>query len=71
LALGQAFGALALSEVVSFTSVVNFRSRGVMERLGMRRDPVDDFDHPRLPEGHPLRPHVLYRADSNSYLTCR
>jgi hypothetical protein len=32
-----------------------------MEKLGMRRDPADDFDNPTLPEGHPLRPHVLYR----------
>jgi RimJ/RimL family protein N-acetyltransferase len=68
LALGYAFGTLALSEVVSFTSVVNFRSRGVMERLGMRRDPADDFDHAKLPEGHPLRKHVLYRLGSRSYL---
>jgi RimJ/RimL family protein N-acetyltransferase len=67
LALGYAFGTLALSEVVSFTSVINLRSRAVMERLGMRRDPADDFDHPKLPEGHPLRRHVLYRLDSNGY----
>jgi hypothetical protein len=33
----------------------------------MRRDPADDFDHPKLPEGHPLRRHVLYRLDSNGY----
>jgi hypothetical protein len=38
-----------------------------MERLGMRRDPADDFDHPQLPEGHPQRPHVLYRLDANSF----
>jgi RimJ/RimL family protein N-acetyltransferase len=65
LALGYAFGTLALSEVVSFTSVINLRSRAVMERLGMQRDPADDFDHPKLPENHPLRPHVLYRLVSN------
>src|SRR5262249_22537952 len=66
LALGHAFGPLAISAVASFTSVANLRSRAVMERLGMRRDPADDFDHPRLPEAHPLRPHVLYRLDSKS-----
>jgi RimJ/RimL family protein N-acetyltransferase len=33
----------------------------VMERLGMTRDPRDDFEHPRIGVGHPLRPHVLYR----------
>jgi ribosomal-protein-alanine N-acetyltransferase len=32
-----------------------------MERLGMTRDPADDFDHPRLAEGHALRRHLLYR----------
>jgi hypothetical protein len=62
------FGTLALSEIVSAT---NHRSRAVMERLGMRRDPADDFDYPRLPEGHPLRRHVLYRLGLGSYLgTC-
>jgi RimJ/RimL family protein N-acetyltransferase len=68
LALGYGFGTLALSEVVSFTSATNQRSRAVMERLGMRRDPADDFDHPAMPEGHPLRSHVLYRLGSGSYL---
>ncbi len=67
LALGYAFGTLALSEVVSFTSATNHRSRAVMERLGMRRDPAEDFDHPALPESHPLRRHVLYRLGSGSY----
>jgi RimJ/RimL family protein N-acetyltransferase len=67
LALGYGFRTLALAEVVSYTSVMNHRSRAVMERLGMRRDPADDFDYPRLPEGHPLRRHVLYRLGSASY----
>jgi len=56
-----AFESLALEEVVSFTVPLNRRSRAVMERLGMRHDPRGDFDHPRLPAGHPLRRHVLYR----------
>jgi hypothetical protein len=38
-----------------------------MERLGMRRDADDDFDHPKLPEGHPLQRQVLYRLDAGSY----
>lgn len=59
--LEVAFGALGLPEVVSLTAVGNTRSRAVMERLGMTRDPADDFDHPSLAEGHPLRPHVLHR----------
>lgn len=60
-ALAFGFGQAGLAEIVSFTSVVNARSRAVMERLGMVRDPADDFDHPNLPAGHVLRPHVLYR----------
>jgi len=66
-ALAVAFDRLALAEVVSITSVGNVRSRRVMERLGMARDPVDDFDNPRLPDGHPLRPHVLYRLPATRW----
>jgi ribosomal-protein-alanine N-acetyltransferase len=61
LALAYGFETAGLDEIVSFTTVANLRSRAVMERLGMRRDPADDFDHPSLPAGHPLRRHVLYR----------
>jgi len=60
-ALDYAFGKLDFPEIVSFTSTINVRSWRVMERLGMRRDPSGDFEHPDVPEGHPLRPHVLYR----------
>jgi RimJ/RimL family protein N-acetyltransferase len=47
---------------------LNKRSIGVMERIGMSRDPADDFDHPKLSAGHPLRRHVLYRIDRNEWL---
>ena len=46
---------------MSFTFAGNHRSRGVMERLGMTHDAADDFEHPLLPAGDPLRHHVLYR----------
>jgi RimJ/RimL family protein N-acetyltransferase len=59
--LVHAWHVVGLDEVVSFTTAGNARSRAVMERLGMRYDPADDFDHPRLAAGHPLRRHVLYR----------
>jgi RimJ/RimL family protein N-acetyltransferase len=59
--LRHGFETLQLDEIVSFTVAGNVRSRRVMEKLGMTRDPVDDFDHPSLPEGHRLRRHVLYR----------
>jgi RimJ/RimL family protein N-acetyltransferase len=61
-ALRVGFDELGLSEVVSFTTVTNTRSRAVMERLGMVRDPAEDFDHPARAEGEPLRRHVLYRS---------
>ena len=60
-ALAHAFGPLGLDEVVSFSVPANSRSIAVMQRLGMRRDPGGTFEHPSLPVGHPLRPHVLYR----------
>ena len=50
-----------LPGLVSFTAATNERSRAVMRRLGMTRDPAEDFEHPAVPEGSPLRPHVLYR----------
>jgi ribosomal-protein-alanine N-acetyltransferase len=59
--LDHAFGVLGMEEIVSFTACTNLRSQRVMERLGMRRDPGDDFERPEVPVGHPLRPHVLYR----------
>lgn len=61
-ALSFGFERVGLTEIVSFTTAANRRSRAVMERLGMTRDPVEDFEHPSLPPGHPQRPHVLYRA---------
>jgi RimJ/RimL family protein N-acetyltransferase len=56
-----AFGRLNLAELVSFTATDNRRSRAVMERLGMTHNPADDFDHPMIAAGSPLRRHVLYR----------
>lgn len=61
-ALRFGFATLGLEEIVSFTATGNTRSRAVMERLGMRFDRV--FDHPLLPEGHPLREHVLYTTNA-------
>ena len=60
-ALACGFQRLGLEEIVAFTVPANRRSIAVMPRLGMTRLPADDFDHPRLPPGHPLRRHVLYR----------
>jgi ribosomal-protein-alanine N-acetyltransferase len=61
-ALRYGFECQGLGEIVAFTAAGNLRSRAVMERLRMTHDESDDFDHPWLAEGHPLRRHVLYRA---------
>jgi RimJ/RimL family protein N-acetyltransferase len=55
------FFRLGIDEIVAFTVPVNQRSWRVMQRLGMTCDPADDFDHPRIAEGDPMRRHVLYR----------
>ncbi|HLF99821.1 MAG TPA: GNAT family N-acetyltransferase [Acidimicrobiia bacterium] len=55
------FEDLGLDEIVSFTVPANLRSRAVMERLGMVRNPDDDFDHPRVDPTSPFHRHVLYR----------
>ncbi|HAL72587.1 MAG TPA: GNAT family N-acetyltransferase [Verrucomicrobiales bacterium] len=65
-AADHAFSILRLDQLVSFTAASNLRSRKLMERLGFSHDPSDDFMHPSLEEGHPLRHHVLYRKTSTS-----
>ncbi|MGD9616912.1 MAG: GNAT family N-acetyltransferase [Alphaproteobacteria bacterium] len=60
-AIEDGFGRLGLAEIVAFTVPANTASRRVMARLGMTRDPFEDFDNPRLPPGHELRGHILCR----------
>jgi len=66
-AIGFGFSTLELPEIVAMTSAGNVRSRRGMERLGMTRNPVDDFDHPQIAAGHPLRRHVLYRLPAREW----
>ncbi|BAQ44931.1 GNAT family N-acetyltransferase [Methylobacterium aquaticum] len=66
LALADAFARCALPEIVAYTADLNAPSWRVMERLGMAV--VGGFDHPALPEGHPLRPHRLYRLAAADFL---
>jgi RimJ/RimL family protein N-acetyltransferase len=60
-ALAHGFAEAGLAEIVSFTIPANLPSRRVMDRIGMHRSERDDFEHPGIPVGHPMRPHVLYR----------
>jgi RimJ/RimL family protein N-acetyltransferase len=54
------FRELQLDEVVTYTATLNTASENVMKRIGMTRDPSRDFDHPKMPQGHPLRPQIVY-----------
>lgn len=60
-ALRQGFEELGLEEIIAYTALSNLPSQRVMRAIGMQRDLADDFQHPKLPVGHPLRPHLLYR----------
>lgn len=59
--LDYAFNNLGFNEVVSWTTETNLPSQRVMQKIGMRTSPEDNFIHPKAPPGHPLGPHVLYR----------
>jgi RimJ/RimL family protein N-acetyltransferase len=59
-ALDYGFGTLELPEIVAVTMAGNLRSRAVMERIEMTRDPAEDFDDQDVDEG-PLRRQVVYR----------
>ena len=59
-----------LEEIVSFTVPQNERSWRVMERIGLRRDPAGDFDHPNVDAvnyPHLVR-HVFYRLTRAEWL---
>ena len=66
-AIAFGFEEAGLDEIVSFTAVINKRSEQVMQRLGMTRDPSEDFDHPTLPKDHRLCRHVLYRISPEAF----
>lgn len=64
-ALAFAFARLRAPEVIAFTATINMPSMRVMEKIGMTRDKCADFNHPKVPEGHPVCPHVLYRIKAD------
>lgn len=64
-ALRDGFERLHLPEIVSFTVPANVRSYRLMQRLGMQ--PGNNFEHPKLAVGHPLREHVLYRITRSQF----
>lgn len=68
-AMDWGFRELGLGQIVSFTVPENQRSRRVMERLGMVRDPKDDWDHPRMSDFPHMIRHVLYRIDADQWIS--
>lgn len=66
--LGFAFEQLGLDEVISFTAASNHKSQRVMHKIGLTRVVDGDFDHPSVPDGSPLRAHVLYRVGRDEWL---
>jgi RimJ/RimL family protein N-acetyltransferase len=65
LVVPYAFGPVGLREIVSYTTERNTPSRRVMEKLGMTRDPAEDFDHPGVPAEWSGRRHVVYRLPAS------
>lgn len=65
--IADGFERLGLDEIVGVTTPGNVRSRRVMDRLGMVHSPAETFEHPLVPEGNPLRTHVIYRLSRRSY----
>ena len=59
-ALAQGFADPAVARIAAITTGDNLKSRAVMERIGMVRDPGADFEHPAVPVGNSVRPHVTY-----------
>lgn len=58
--LEYASSCLQLNEVFSFTYIGNNRSERVMQKIGMEK--LGSFQHPGVPDSHPLKEHVLYRV---------
>ncbi|MDU6728043.1 MAG: GNAT family N-acetyltransferase, partial [Bradyrhizobium sp.] len=67
-ALDFGFDKLNLDQIVAYAAPANAASQKVMRKLGMIRDEVSDFDHPRVEEGSPLRRQVMYRLARQAWV---
>ena len=56
-----------IDEIVAMVSAANIGSRRVAERLGMTRDPADDFDYPDDDPNWAHRACVLYRLQRENF----
>ncbi|PSU35811.1 GNAT family N-acetyltransferase [Photobacterium lutimaris] len=66
-ALQYAFEQLRVPSVYAFTSLPNTPSQRVMSKIGMINI-GQDFDHPKLPQGHSLQRHCLYQITQETWL---
>ena len=66
-ALLDVFDRADAKEIVSYAAVLNEPSMAVMRRLGMTRDQNGDFDNQSVPQGHPNRPHALFRLSREAF----
>lgn len=66
--LAHAFQVLHLPEIISFTARSNVKSQRVMQKIGLKNQPKDNFDHPKLDASNPLCPHVLYRLTQSAFI---
>jgi len=64
--LKYGFEVLAFDYVASFTSTENIASQRVMQKIGMQFERF--FEHPKIADGHPLKPHVFYRINKSNYI---
>lgn len=65
--LDHGFTALGIDEIYSYTPRLNLPSEKVMQRIGMRRAERLDFDHPAIPDGHALKPMVVYQLGRGQF----
>jgi RimJ/RimL family protein N-acetyltransferase len=65
--LRDGFERVGLAQIVSMTTTTNKPSMRVMEKIGMTRNPADDFDHPLITPGHAFCRHVLYRLTAEQW----
>jgi len=62
---------LDVPAIAAITTAANAPSRKLMDRLGMRHVPEDDFERPVVSADSPLRPHVVYRIARPAALAIR
>ena len=59
--LGWAWRELDVPSIIAITVRANEPSWRLMDKLGMRYFPDEDFDHPAVPDDSPLKRHIVYR----------